>query len=86
MRADPGFWRQASPSLGARDTIRSDIIVSKNLTASYTPPKHASISKMAEEQISSPAQLVTKSTTLTREIDRSGIFLKGFHPILAVKI
>ena len=37
MRADPGFWRQASPSLGAHGTIRSDIVFSaKIVTESYT--------------------------------------------------
>ncbi|KAF0232269.1 MAG: hypothetical protein FD175_91 [Beijerinckiaceae bacterium] len=63
MRADPGFWRQASPSLGARDTIRSDIIVSRNPAASYTAPKRASISKMAKGKISNPPQPGAKSTT-----------------------
>lgn len=51
MRADPGFWRQASPSLGAHGTIRSDIVFSENPAARYRAEKWASIRKMAKAGI-----------------------------------
>lgn len=51
MRADPGFWRQASPSLGAHGTIRSVIVFSENPAARYRAEKWASIRKMADAGI-----------------------------------